>query len=65
MNSLESTLRYLEAPAFKVRGHRGLESTVVGTPFHEISVDEPFVLRLTLVRARTDPRRKSAQAGRA
>lgn len=57
MNTLESTLRYLKVPTRA--GRRGLDSTVVGTLAHKLSVDEPVVLRLASIGARTYQRRKS------
>ena len=60
MNSLESTLRYLKVPVRA--GLRGLDASVVGTLAGKLSVDEPAVLKLASIRARTFQRRKSDRA---
>ncbi len=57
MATLESTLRYLKVPARA--GLRGLDPAVVGTLAGKLSVDEPVVLKLASIGARTYQRRKS------
>ena len=57
MSTLESTLRYLKVPVRA--GLRGLDSGVVGTLADKLSVDEPVVLKLASIGARTYQRRKS------
>jgi putative toxin-antitoxin system antitoxin component (TIGR02293 family) len=57
MNTLESTLRYLKLPVRA--GRHGLDSAVVGTLAHKLSVDEPVVLKLASIGARTYQRRRS------
>jgi putative toxin-antitoxin system antitoxin component (TIGR02293 family) len=56
MSTLDATLHYLQVSA---AGRPGLDATVVGTLARKLAVDEPFLLRLASIRARTYQRRKS------
>jgi putative toxin-antitoxin system antitoxin component (TIGR02293 family) len=57
MNTLDATLRYLKLPPRA--GLHGLDAAVVGTLAHKLSVDEPVVLKLARIGARTYQRRRS------
>ena len=62
MTGLETTLRYLKVPAAKGLMPLGLDSAVVERLALKLDVDEPYVLHLTHIRARTYQRRKSDKA---
>jgi len=62
LSTLETTLRYLKVPVSKGSHPQGLDSAVVERLALKLAVDEPFVLQLTNIRARTYQRRKSEKA---
>ncbi len=57
--TLRSTLRYLKVPGSTASDLQGLDPGVVGTLARKLAVEEPVVLRLAGIRARTYQRRKS------
>lgn len=59
MTPLEATLRYLQQSTSKATRLETLDPAVVGTLATRLAVEEPVVLRLAAIPARTYQRRKS------